>query len=274
MPEPTEHEVTIRTRAVSFAPVDYGIQAYGIIIEEFPAVLGCDVAGEVTAIGSGVTSVEVGDRVLGMVDHAFASGLDNMGKGTYQLYCNVKDFFVAKLPHSVEFKDACVLPLGVCTAAVMLFRDDCLALPHPQLAPKSTGKVLLVWGGSSSVGSCGIQLAKAAGLEIATTCSARNFDYCREVGADYVFDYNSESVVDDIVGALKGKDFAGVFDAIIDPQTYIKGAEIAHQLGGKQMVATVLPPTMQYEEPLPHGVKIAYSESLALRSLPHSSTYY
>ena len=268
MPVPTAHEVTIRVRAVAFAPGDRAIQTMGIILKDYPAILGCDCAGEVMAIGSAVTKCKVGDRVLGTVDHLTAGEVNNRGKGSFQHYCNVRDVLVAKLPDGIEFKDPCVLPMGLGTAGVSLFRGECLGIPYPQINPKPIGKVLLIWGGSSSVGSCGIQLAKAAGLEVAATCSAHNFAYCRSLGADRVFDYKSETIVEDLVVELKGRAFAGVFDAIPDPETFIKSAEIANRLGGKQMVATVLPPAMPYNKPLPGGVEIAYSKyqtSLSLR---------
>lgn len=70
----------------------------------------------------------------------------------------------------------------------------------------------------------------------------------------------SETIVEDIVKALKGKDFAGAFDAIIGPETYVKCAEITHQLGGTQILQTVLPAHMPYDEPLPGKVEIRYSK--------------
>ena len=257
MPKPREHQLTIRVHSIAFNPVDGAIQQTGMMMESFPCILGCDAAGEVTAVGSAVTQFEVGDRVVGCVDH----NEENIGQGTFQLYCNLADALAGKVPDNVSFKDACVLPLAMCTAAVGLFEKDRLELPYPQVEPKPSGKVLLIWGGSSSVGNCGIQAAKAAGLTVATTAGAHNLEYCKSIGADYAFDHKSESVVDDVVSALKGKEFAGVFDAVIGAETYIKSAEIASQLGGKQMVATVLPAMMAYNEPLPGGVEIAYSKS-------------
>ena len=73
----------------------------------------------------------------------------------------------------------------------------------------STGKTLLVWGGSTSVGSNAIQLAVAAGYEVITTCSPRNFEYVKRLGASQAFDYNSKTIVDDLVDAFKGKSTAG-----------------------------------------------------------------
>jgi len=68
---------------------------------------------------------------------------------------------------------------------------------------------VLVWGGSTSVGSNAIQLAVAAGYDVVTTASPRNFDYVTSLGASQVFDYNSPTVVQDIIEALQGKTLAG-----------------------------------------------------------------
>ena len=66
-----------------------------------------------------------------------------------------------------------------------------------------------MWGGSTSVGSNAIQLAAAAGYEVITTASPRNFDYVKSLGAAQVFDYNSPSVMPDIIAAFAGRTLAG-----------------------------------------------------------------
>jgi NADPH:quinone reductase-like Zn-dependent oxidoreductase len=80
--------------------------------------------------------------------------------------------------------------------------------------PKPTGKALLIWGGATSVGSNGIQLAVAAGYEIITTASPKNFDYVKKLGASQVFDYNSKTIVDGLIEAFKGRKIARVLDCI------------------------------------------------------------
>lgn len=113
--------------------------------------------------------------------------------------------------YSVSYESACVLPLGLGTAACGLFEKDQLALAHPQASgkPVSTGETLLIWGGASSVGCNAIQLAVAAGYEVITTASPKNFDYVKRLGAVQAFDYNSPTVVKDIIAELKDKKIAG-----------------------------------------------------------------
>ena len=109
----------------------------------------------------------------------------------------------------MSYESAAVLPLGLSTAACGLFQKDFLALQYPSVPPKPTGKTLLVWGGSTSVGSNAIQLAVAAGYEVITTASPKNFDYAKKLGASRVFDYNSKTAVRDIIAAFKGKTSPG-----------------------------------------------------------------
>lgn len=90
-----------------------------------------------------------------------------------------------------------------------MFEKDQLGLQYPTIPSKPTGKTLLVWGGSTSVGCNAIQLAVAAGYEVFTTCSPKNYDYVRTLGASRVFDYNSKTVVTDLQHAFQDKTTAG-----------------------------------------------------------------
>jgi len=100
-----------------------------------------------------------------------------------------------------ELRAGCVLPLAVATSASALFSPGGLDLPLPEHSarPRATGAVL-IWGGSSSVGCAGIQLAVAAGCEVYATCSKRNFGLVKALGVKKVLDYRSPSVVGDVVG--------------------------------------------------------------------------
>ncbi|GGF28550.1 hypothetical protein GCM10011399_22140 [Subtercola lobariae] len=75
----------------------------------------------------------------------------------------------------------------------------------------SRTETVVVWGGSTSVGSNAIQLARAAGYAVISTASPRNHDYVLGLGAARVFDYGSPTVVKDIIEAIAGAPVAGVF---------------------------------------------------------------
>jgi threonine dehydrogenase-like Zn-dependent dehydrogenase len=131
-------------------------------------------------------------------------------EGAFQNYVLLREEAVTAIPDAISFEQAAVLPLGIATAACGLFLEDQLGLQLPTPGkPVPTGKTVLIWGGSTSVGSCAIQLAVAAGYEVVTTASPRNFDYVRDLGASLVFDYRDPKVVALLVQALRSREMAG-----------------------------------------------------------------
>ncbi|KAL9078716.1 MAG: hypothetical protein Q9157_002361 [Trypethelium eluteriae] len=208
---PGPNEVVIKNMAVAINPVDWGLQALAFVPMEYPTILGTDIAGEVVEVGSACSRLKTGDRVVGLAT-GFYSGRNC--DHAFQKYPVVPEDFASGIPDSVSFEQAAVLPLGLFTAAVGLFQKDQLGLDLPSINPKPTGMTLLVWGGSSSVGSNAIQLALAAGYEVFTTCSKKNFEFVKRLGASQAFDYNDDNVVAQIVEALNGKSMPGIFDAI------------------------------------------------------------
>lgn len=208
---PRAGELVVRTHAVAVNPVDWLIPLIGRFAYPWlksPTILGFDLAGEVMEVGPNVTRFQVGDRVL-----ALATGTEKSrntpAEGAFQQYVVVLDRLTCPLPGHLSYEQGAVLPLGLSTAACGLFQKDQLALQHPSAIPVPTGQTLLIWGGSTSVGSNAIQLAVAAGYEVVTTASPRNFEHVRALGASQVFDYHSATVVQDLVAALQGKTLAG-----------------------------------------------------------------
>ena len=265
MPVASPHQMIVKNHAVAFNPADAIIQTAGVLITNYPAILGEDLAGEVVSVGPDVTRFKVGDRIVALAsDIKFTTGEPYLG--AFQLYCRVEDNFAAKIPDNVKYTEACVLPLGLCTAAASTSMKENLALPYPQLNPKPSGTVVLIWGASSSVGSCAVQLALAGGCEVATTSSAHNLEYCRNLGAAHAFDYKSSTIVDDVVNALQGKQSAGVFCCVQDPESLRNCARIASKLGGRRFVATVIPPLPQFSMPdgLPEDVTMGWCKCLPL----------
>ena len=208
---PDANEIVIHNHAVAINPYDWIIQRAGSTILpwiKYPFILGSDVAGEVVEIGSMVTRFKVGDRVLGL-----AVGTDKdsnaAARCAFQEYTVLFERLATPIPASMAYESAAVLPLGLSTAAGGLFQKDSLALAYPSVNPKPTGQMLLIWGGSTSVGSNAIQLAVAAGYQVITTASPHNFNYVKLLGAQHVFDYQSPTVVADIIAASTGKTLAG-----------------------------------------------------------------
>jgi NADPH:quinone reductase-like Zn-dependent oxidoreductase len=183
--------------------------------------------------------------------HTIGLGTQEPKHGGFQLYTVVPEILVCPIPDDLSFQRAVVLPLAISTAAAGLYQKTHLGLPYPTLAPKKIGKTILVWGGGSSVGSTVIQLASASGLTVAAVAANQHHDYAKSLGATYVFDYKKDSVVEDIIAALKGTEIAGAYDAIAHEQTIKACAQVVSQLGGGKVVSSLPPP----EEGLPDNVQ-------------------
>ncbi|TVY53239.1 Dehydrogenase azaJ, partial [Lachnellula suecica] len=210
---PGPSEILIRNSAVAINPLDWakvlmGDMMFGWL--KYPIVLGSDVAGEVIEVGKNVNAAQfqVGDRVVGN-----AVGMDKRSnksaEGGFQKYTVLRTNLACRIPEHVSYERAAVIPLGFSTAACGLFMKDQLALQFPSVPSRPTGQTLVIWGGSTSVGCNAIQIAKAAGYEVITTSSPKNFEYVKKLGASYVFDYRSPSTVKEIIGVLKNKTCAG-----------------------------------------------------------------
>ncbi|KAI4859094.1 zinc-binding oxidoreductase CipB [Hypoxylon rubiginosum] len=210
---PGPDEIVVKNGAIAVNPVDSGKQRGGdhmLSWIKYPFVLGSDVAGEVVEVGTGgraSTLFKPGDRVVG-----HAVGLDRRSgkpsEGAFQLYTVLRSNVASKIPDNLSYEKACVLPMGVSTAACGLFMKDFNALryptsaePHQQPAP-----TFIVWGGSTSVGSNAIQLARAAGYDVFATSSPKNFEYVKALGAAQAFDYNDPKTVGAMVAAFKDGD--------------------------------------------------------------------
>ncbi|ETI27258.1 hypothetical protein G647_09941 [Cladophialophora carrionii CBS 160.54] len=259
-PDLAPDELILKNAAVAINPVDWKIQASGGFGLSYPAILGEDVAGEVLEVGKDVKAFKKGDRVIA---HALGLG-SGPAYGGFQLYPRVKLQTVARIPDSLEFKSAAVLPLSVSTAAAGLYLKETLGLRYPQLGgggstmsgsmtTKKKNEVLLLWGGSSSVGSSVIQLAVASGYGVVTTASPVNYAYAKTLGASLVLDYHNPDVVPILISLLKehGATVVGAYDAIGADDTVRQSAAVLHALGGGTVASVVSTP-----DDLPKGVKV------------------
>jgi NADPH2:quinone reductase len=180
LPEPMlkEGQVLVRVGAVAVNPVDTYIRS-GTIGWDLPKpfIVGCDLAGTVEAVGPGATRFKPGDRVWG-------SNQGLLGRqGTFAEYAAVDEVWLYPTPAGVSDRDAAATALVGITAHLGLFRD----------ARLRRGETLFVHGGSGGVGSCVVQMAKVVGARVITTAgSAEKAEYCRQLGADVVIQYQQE----------------------------------------------------------------------------------
>ena len=188
----------------------------------------------------------------------------NPEDGAFSLYSRVPSRNAAILPDDVEFKDGVVLPLAIDTAACGLFKEGMmgLTLPTPTTEPNSKGKVVVVYGGSSSVGLAAIQLAVAAGYRAIATSSPKNFDLVRKAGASEAFDYKSPSLPGDIANAVGSDSFIGLYNAIGIPESFEIVTPIMENLGGG-FLANTKPPG-----PMPSGIEAKFVLGVGEFSFP------
>ena len=204
-PQAGEGELLIRVRAAGLNPTDYKIRDGMMRLfyrYDLPVVAGNELAGEVEAVGSGVTRFAVGDRVYTRVDHH--------KMGAFAEYAVVAQDLVGRMPQSLEFDEAAGLPLAGLTALQGL-RDKLAVAP---------GDRLFITGGAGGVGTLAIQLAVWLGAKVTTTASPRGEKLVRSLGADTVIDYQAQKFKDalrdydaafDLVG---GQDLRDCFDVL------------------------------------------------------------
>lgn len=259
-PVPKDHEIVIKTRAVALNPVDWAIQELGPEAFTFitlPHIPVFDIAGEVTVTGTAVTKFKIGDRVAGL----------SYGGG--QQYSPLEEHLTTHIPDSLTWEQAAVLPMGTTVGVKALFHKDYLALDLPVVGdqpPVPKGETVFIGGGATSVGSCTIQLAVAAGYEVISTSSPKNFDYVKKLGASQVFDYHSPTIKEELVAAFQGKTTAGAIAnggfSLLDgsgPPLVETCAAIVSSCPGKKFVAMTMAPTWG---PSIEGVELKFVEQL------------
>ncbi|KAF8972287.1 chaperonin 10-like protein [Flammula alnicola] len=184
--KPGPGEILIKVQAAALNPVDWKIQKYGVLVEEFPAVLGSDIAGDVEDIGEGVTDFTKGDRVFGQ-------GQFTKDGGGFQQYVVCLAATTSKIPPNFSYDNVFTLPMALTTAYVGIYSETLgLAISPPtseETQGKYTGIPFVVLGGSGSVGQMAIQLAKLSGFSpIITTASQKHADFLKSLGASHVLD--------------------------------------------------------------------------------------
>ena len=195
-PEPKPHQILVRVCATSINPVDYQTRRgdYKNLVE-LPAIIGVDISGVVEAVGRSVTNFQVGDEV------DYSPKLFGES-GSYAEYHVADENIVAHKPVNISHLEAACFPLAAGTAW------ECL-VTRGQL---QVGESILIHAGAGGVGSFAIQLAKAIGAYVFTTCSAKNHDLVRKLGADCIIDYQTE----DYMAVIKRETHGRGVDLVLD----------------------------------------------------------
>jgi NADPH:quinone reductase-like Zn-dependent oxidoreductase len=180
-PAPDADHVLVKVRAASVNAADWHVlrgkplfsRATLGLLRPRRQVLGVDIAGQVEAVGSGVTRFQPGDEV-------YANLLDH-GYGGFAEYVSAPVDVMSLKPPSLSFEEAAAVPMAAATALQGLRR-------HGELQP---GQRVLINGASGGVGTFAVQLAKAYGAEVTAVTSTRNLELVRSLGADHVLDYTT-----------------------------------------------------------------------------------
>ncbi|WP_406637952.1 NADPH:quinone reductase [Amycolatopsis sp. WGS_07] len=216
-PSPGPREVLVKVSAVAVNHVDTFVRsgAYHTDIP-FPFVIGRDLVG--TVVSSPVDRFAPGDRV-------WCNSLGHDGRqGSFSEYCAVPVDRLYPLPDGVS-DDAVAVLHTAATAYLGLFEH----------ADAGYGETIVVLGAGGGVGSAVVQLASTAGMRVIATARAADAEWCRECGADEVFDYADPDLYEKLPAADVLWDNAGRHDLISAVPLLARGGRIVAMAGMQSM---------------------------------------
>ncbi|KAK4954107.1 hypothetical protein LTR66_013576 [Elasticomyces elasticus] len=194
LPKPKSDQHLVQVIAIALNPVDYKpaeVPLVGRFIVPKPATPGIDFAGCIVTPATG-SSLKRGQLVFGV------AGTTPFAGGALSEFTLAEKEGTVALPNGVDPIDAATIGIAGLTA-------------YQSIVPKvKKGDKVFINGGSGGTGVFGIQIAKAIGCHVTTTCSTANVELCRSLGADDILDYKNESVVE----ALKASKHK--FDHVVD----------------------------------------------------------
>ena len=200
-PEPRSDEVVFKVISAGLNYDDiWGMRGKPLAIP-LPHISGTDAAGEVIAVGEDVKNIKVGDRVVShgnmscRVCKACTDGREFDCKkrciwgfetgplwGGYCEFTHLPEVNVMKIPEGVSYDEAAAASMTLLTSWHML-------VGRAKITP---GQLVLIMGGSSGIGTFGIQIAKLFGCTVIATASPDKLDKCLELGADFAVDHRKD----------------------------------------------------------------------------------
>ena len=239
-PPPQAGEVQVRIKAVGLNHLDvWGWRGMAFAKRKLPLVVGVEAAGEIAAVGPGVTNVKVGDRVVGYggltcgVCKACREGRDNLCEnvagvmgfhvdGFARDLLNLPARLVIAVPDGVPFRDAACAPIAFGTVQHMLFDN----------ARLEGGETILVQAGGSGIGTSAIKMAKQIGATVITTVGdEEKVAKAKALGADHVINYRKDRF-ETIVRKLTAKKGVDVAFEHVGPDTF-NGSLLCLKRGGR-----------------------------------------
>ncbi|KAL8949034.1 MAG: hypothetical protein Q9222_004830 [Ikaeria aurantiellina] len=259
-PTPGPHEVLIEVHSIALNPIDHYMRDFGMAIASYPATFGSDIGGTIVATGPAVPAPQLqpGTRVAAFAPTFFAHG--DPDYGAFQKKALVPAALVTPVPADMSFDEASILGMAVLTAwsgwysiGLPLREDAAVFAPAAEKKKKKQQEGMLVWGGASSIGTAAVQSARMMGFTVYATASARHHTYIKQqLGAEGgVFDYKSDGVVQEIVGAAK-RDGCGLrhaFDAVGEVRNCLDVLKEFKGAGGATTEAAAAVPKLATAKP-------------------------
>jgi NADPH:quinone reductase-like Zn-dependent oxidoreductase len=222
-PPPAPGEVQVRVRAIGLNFLDvWGFRGMAFAKRKMPQAAGVEAAGEVVALGEGVTDLRIGQKVTmygaDTCGHCKAcrEGRDNLCENVAGIMGFHIDGFARErlnrsrrlcipVPDEVSFADAACAPIGFGTVQHMLF-------DNAKLEP---GETILIQAGGSGIGTAAIKMAKAIGCEVFTTVGDdAKGEKAKALGADHVINYRNERFEGEVRRLTKRKGVDVVFEHV------------------------------------------------------------
>ncbi|KAG1781758.1 chaperonin 10-like protein [Suillus placidus] len=227
---PGTGQLLVKIRSAALNPVDYKIRDTGISVTHCPVISGVDIAGIVQELGEGVENFRKGNKVLA---HGNFSIID---QGAFQRLEGVNyitGYIASQIPSNQSFDSAATVPLGEQSGS----RDT----------PSLSEKPIVILGGSSSVGSYTIQLARLSGFyPVVTTASPNNEDLVMGYGATHFFDRHlSGNQLAAAISKVTDSPIRIVFDTISLPET-----QSEDEGKGRKAVSTIGSPHLPHNHEL------------------------
>jgi len=193
-------QVKVQIKAAGINPIDTKVRANALFFpDKLPAVLGCDGAGVVVAVGDKVDKFKQGDEVW------FCHGGLGDIQGNYAEFTVINQDELMLKPTNLSFIEAAASPLVLITAWEALYDK----------AGLHKNQTVLIHAGAGGVGHVAIQLAKLAGAKVCTTVSSEEKEkFVRNLGADHVINYKQTDVVDAVMQWTENKGVDVILDTV------------------------------------------------------------
>jgi alcohol dehydrogenase len=237
---PAAGEVQVRVKAVALNHIDlWGFRGMVFAKRKLPLIVGAEAAGEIAAVGPGISEFRIGDRVVMYgaltcgVCKACREGRDNLCEkvsgilgfhvdGFARDLLNMPARLVIPVPDGVSMRDAACAPIAFSTVEHMLF-------DNAKLQP---GETILVHAAGSGIGSVAIKMAKAIGCTVITTVGDdEKAEKAKAIGADHVINYRTDRF-EGVVRKITAKKGVDVVFEHVGAETF-NGSLLSLKRGGR-----------------------------------------